>query len=141
MRLAVCATLALTMLTATAVAQPDTFLCIADKSTGFKLQGKQWDIANFKIEDTRYLVKAVPERMGLDGKVNYEITPFGEKYALHECYREGTVEQIACGGLGIGFLMNFRTLRFQEMYGIGYVSGEDDGNNTPYMTIGKCSPL
>jgi hypothetical protein len=141
MRICTLAVLALVGLSVAAHAEPGSYLCISDLSTGFRPEGKEWRVAKFKVENERFIVKAVPEYEWQPNKVNYEVTQFGDKSPLHRCHRASTAEQMTCGGLGLGFMMNFRTLRFQEFYGHGFLSGKDDGKNTPYLTIGKCAPL
>lgn len=47
---------------------------------------------------------------------------------------------IVCGGLFSGFVLNIETLRFQQVYGYGYVDDRPI-NNTPSITAGKCSVL
>jgi hypothetical protein len=135
------ATLVLLPLISTASAASETLLCVADMSTGFAMENNDWAIARFNVKDVRFVVKPVKPHNRLGYDVNYEVTKIGDSQASHHCNRGNGAEAIACGGLGWGIIVNFRTLRFQEYYGIGYADGRDDGQNTPYLTIGKCAPL
>lgn len=126
-----------------ALAEGETLLCVGELSTGFRLDGKNWTIAKFNTDKDRYVVKPVKLKDYSGSPVNYEVTQLGEQYAIHECFRaEGNAGiEMVCGGLGMGFIVNFKTLRYQETYGIGYLDGEDKPGNTPAISIGKCSPL
>ena len=145
MRLAYSVILALAGTTSVSIAQ-ENLLCLGEKSTGFHWNGSSWDATTFNVTDARYVVKPVAEYEYVDGnKVNYEITRLGESFSAHKCFRGmyngAAVDQIACGGLGFGFIVNFKTLRFQEVYTLGFVDGSDAGGNTPSLTIGRCSPF
>jgi hypothetical protein len=38
-------------------------------------------------------------------------------------------------------LIDTTALRYQELYGLGFIDGEDKPGNTPFLTIGKCTRL
>ena len=142
MRLAPLSAVVLASCMTAARAENPTLLCIADQSIGYSMEGQNWTFSRFNSTDKKYVVKPVPERDHNGEKVNYEVTQFGKSTVDYECYRwPDDAEQIACGGIGWNFMLNFKSLRFQDTYTIGYVDGRDDGQNTPSMTIGKCAPL
>lgn len=141
MKLATVAILVFLSTTSAANAASETLLCVADMSTGFAMDGKEWVTARFNVKDQRIVVKPVTPYEYLGQQVNYEVTKMGESYPSHRCVRSDGAEGMTCGGLGWGFTVNFRTLRYQDYYGIGYVDGRDNGDNTPSITIGKCVPL
>jgi hypothetical protein len=141
MKPAIAATLVLLSAASAANAASETLLCVADMSTGFAMEGKEWVTARFTVKDLRFVVKPVTPYEYLGKEVNYEVTKMGESYPSHRCNRGDGAEQMSCGGLGWGFTVNFRTLRYQDYYGIGYVDGRDNGDNTPSVTIGKCVQL
>jgi hypothetical protein len=125
-----------------AQAAPETLLCIGELRTGFIIEEGKWRSAKFGVDDARLLVKPVKQHVGILGEqVNYEVYEMGSKSPLVECYRSGKSDQMLCGGLLIGMVVNFSSYRFQRFYGHGYLSGLDDGKDTPTLTIGKCSPL
>jgi hypothetical protein len=37
----------------------DKYLCVADKSTGFKWNGMEWAYTNFRIENDRFIVEQI----------------------------------------------------------------------------------
>jgi len=39
------------------------------------------------------------------------------------------------------FIFNSKSKRFIKTYTAGYLSGQDNNDNTPYVMIGTCSPL
>lgn len=117
-----------------AEAQSRTYLCIGDLSTGFVWKDGIWKEATFHVQEDRFAVK-------IEG-MSVSVTQIGRDYPSHTCsLAVADADQFACGGLGYGFVMNLTTLRYQDFYGLGYVDGSDSANNTPSLTIGKCSPL
>lgn len=115
------------------------WLCVPDQATGFKWIDGAWQDVTFDTPHT-YLIKEVPE-YELGGMfVALEVTQIGRANPTHRC-PPIVGEQVACGGLGMGFVFNRATLRYQEYYGFGYVDGGDSPENTPAIEIGKCSPL
>ncbi|MFT3672045.1 hypothetical protein [Aestuariivirga sp.] len=121
----------------------ETLLCVADAATGYKWDGKDWQSVNFNVSDEKYAVKpSQRQRSPADG-MDYDVVRLGDNYSSAPCWREkfkngNYMGQVACGGLGIGFIVNFTTLRFQHVYGHGFVGGADDGKDSPYIAIGKC---
>ena len=139
--------LALVFLTGTssAIAQNDSFLCVADKSVGFSFNKstKEWESTNFKAEGKYVLSKPSDKAKG------WELKEFGS--SITDKCAGGFSENgfIYCKGWK-DFQMNNKSLRFQIVYAAGYVISEyldlDDGQHaegsvTPYLEIGKCSPL
>jgi hypothetical protein len=118
---------------------------LGEQSTGFKWDGQRWTSTKFTAENDKFVVQQVPERNLMGEIVNFEVTMFGETVPRHRCFRssyDGKPSQIIiCGGLGWGFQMNTKSLRYQEFYGIGYLDGEDKPGNTPSLTIGRCSRI
>jgi uncharacterized protein YerC len=120
----------------------ETLICLADLSTGFQFKNGNWTIANFTTGNDRFIVKPLTQQERLIQPFNYIVTRIGESTATHECNRRPDSSQMICGGLGIGMIVNFTTLRFQEIYGLGFIDGNDrPGGDTPAMTIGKCSKV
>src|SRR5262245_65466236 len=131
----------LAMLLVSPAAALEKYLCIADQSTGFKWDGSEWVTASFRIDNMKFVVYEVAG----NAEVNFEVKQVGEEFPRHSCngrrFEQEYYPAMACGGLGFGFVMSFKTLRFQDYYGIGYVHGPDEPGNTPSLTIGKCSKL
>ena len=119
------------------------WLCIPEKAGGFIFENGGWAHARFSVEGKSMVVAEVVPRAGFDGQpVGIEVTHTGDKFPIHTCaaFQEGQ-DQIACGGLGYGFLFNRSNLRYQELYGIGFVNGGDSPDNTPMLEIGRCTKL
>jgi hypothetical protein len=117
-----------------AEAQTRTYLCIGDLSTGFVWLADTWKETTFHVRNDRFAVKIED--------LEVTVTRIGNDYPSHTCtLYAADATQFACGGLGYGFVMNLTNLRYQDYYGLGYVDGGDSPDNTPALTIGKCSPL
>lgn len=69
----------------------------------------------------------------------FEVKQFGKDAPLFRCTRPGNGNRIVCGGLGTGMLIDMGTMRYQELYGFGYINGVDKDANTPSLTIGTCA--
>jgi hypothetical protein len=130
-----------------ASAEPlEQYICIGEQATGFNWDGKRWVSASFNTANEKFLVQEIqPERDVLGDEYNVVVKKFGENRNMHTCKREtfrGTkVPQFVCGGLGYGMVINTKSLRYQEYYGLGYVDGDDKPGNTPSITIGRCTRL
>lgn len=129
--------------TSAALAQSDSFLCVAENAVGFSFNKstKEWERANFKSEDKYVVSKSSDKRKG------WEVKKIGESIGA-EC-AEGFNEHgfINCNGF-MDFQMNRISLRYIMVHKYGYVVKEysDDGlfkegSLTPYLEIGKCSPF
>lgn len=119
-----------------------SFFCKGELSTGFRWDGSKWAIAKFTTENDQYLIR--PYKAPLYPDETYGVYRMGEEYPRHICKNTkepGYGIHLVCGGLGYGFIFSEEKLRFQDYYGIGYISGEDGDANTPALTIGKCSPI
>ena len=120
-------------------AMSSEWLCVPFKSTGYKWANETWQSVDFNTPHT-FLVAEVPAYPWLGGEVGIHVTKVGDANPNYRCPAfQG--DQIACGGLGMGFVFNRESLRYQELYGFGYIDGSDAPGNTPYLEIGKCSPL
>ncbi|PZV36651.1 hypothetical protein [Mesorhizobium kowhaii] len=97
-----------------------------------------WPPTNFTVKDDRFIIAPT----GSSGTL-YTVTKIGENYPTQECKNDlppGGKIHLVCGGLGSGFVFNEATLRFQQFYGFGFIVG-DSAENTPAITIGKCSAI
>lgn len=117
----------------------ETLICLADLSTGFRLENGNWTITQFNTGNQRFLVSPIKDQDPLKASFNYTVTRIGDAAPRYYCSRIVNQTQMVCGGMGWGFVVNFSTLRFQDIYGIGFLDGTDQPGNTPGMTIGKCS--
>lgn len=125
-------------------ASAESFLCVADYSAGFKWNGKTWEPARFGVEQKYVIADATNDARAVG--YTHIVKDIGSNRVAHRCTRKPLPDgkpsgQMACGGMGYGFIFNFETLRFNEVHTIGYIDGDDSNENTPYMTIGKCTKL
>ena len=143
-------TIALTVLVTVGAAADETdpewnaeFLCVADQSTGFKLNGTKWEETSF-ITDSKYIVNSVKN-------LHYEWAwrPFvykrdspGMVCELYEAseYLDDDADELVCASAIQTFNMNLETQRFFFVYRAGYIDGNDAGD-TPHIEIGTCAKL
>lgn len=121
-------------------ARAETMICIEEVSGGLKFIDGSWQGTRFKIPGTQYVVAS-----NTDAPSRYTIKEIGKEHADFQCERgfyEGKPsEQMVCGGLGYGMIVNFKNLRFTQVYTFGYIEDDRSGGNTPFVTGGKCSTI
>ena len=137
-----------------------SFLCITDHATGFAFNksSKQWSSVSFKAGDKYIVSKITPETGKPFDSLKWYVRKFGEPalpqigFPLSGCKEDfNDVGNLFCDGW-VRFYLSKRNLRFFMVSHIGYWSDWPDeltgknkssveGANTPYMEIGKCSPL
>ena len=131
-------TVMLTLLASTRAHGVEGYLCIVDKAAGFSYQQGRWDRAFFRNED-KYLITRSSEPRGA-----WEVKQVGERWAFVWCAEDfNEADNLSCEGVA-EVRMNRKSLRFLYIYPNGYwkaLPGEAEGENTPYMGIGTCSPL
>ena len=143
---ALTATAALTVCStsSSAVAQ-DAYLCAADAATGMSYSEatKQWQPTTFNSADTKYLF-----RKARDGEkfaaIEYKwaLFPLGSLVPITWCKGDFTeTGTIFCPAV-VALYLNRNNLRYQLVHQIGYVAPEGrEGSATPYIEIGRCSPV
>ena len=116
----------------------EQYFCVADQATGFVWRESRWRRPRSRSMMTSSSFKRSCRARTSDKKL-------GDASERHTCSQfrleNFRAEQISCGGLGFGFVLHTKTLRYQEFYGIGYVEGGDTLRNTPSLTIGKCTRM
>ena len=124
----------------TGVAVGEQYLCVPEHSTGFSYDNvqKEWKNTKFKT-DHKYLIS---ERDGTE--YAFYVTRVGDPIALSFCESDFNESGfLSCSGIG-EFHFNKKNGRYLYSYSIGYynvLSGKDEGADTPYLEIGKCSPF
>jgi hypothetical protein len=126
-------------------ASAESYVCVADHSTGFKWNGNSWEPARFSVDRKKYVVTDATDDARAAGHTHI-VKEISSNRIVHRCTRKTLPDgkpslQMPCGGMGYGFVFNFETLRFDEIYTYGYVEADDSNDNTPQMTIGKCTKL
>jgi len=132
------------------VADAEQYLCITDYSTGFSYSdnSKSWGPTSFKTADYNYIISGAKEKsrdLVVQKNSKYKVTQVGKNYSECSC-KENFNEYgiLSCNCLGGKFIFNKDNGRFLKTYLIGYTyieKGQDENSNTPYMSIGKCSPF
>lgn len=130
----------LLLIVSTNVFANESYLCIADKQTGFSFnkQSKTYESENFNVSKSKYILK--------NNNNTWEWTDFGLEHSL--CKGSFNASGIfGCGGGIESVTFNKNNLRYVKTSIFGYLVGDDknfkfkDGENTPFIEIGKCSPM
>ncbi|MGR8923887.1 hypothetical protein ACU8MB_09070 [Rhizobium leguminosarum] len=122
-------------------AHAETLLCVEDVAGGLRFVDGQWQGVKFKTGATQYAITAPAS-----DPLTYQVKQIGKDYVQFTCTRlkfdNGMLsDQISCGGLGYGMIINFAKLRYVEVYSLGYIDDDRSGQNTPSITGGKCSTI
>lgn len=156
MRLQILLTVALVALSVTAHAadvtsQPEQYLCVVDQTAGFEYnsQLKTWAATNF-IRDRKYIIS----ESSISG-VTFQVNEIGSQSPVGYCKQGFSELEIIGCDMVIGDLkFNRLNGRFLLTYPSGYynVGSKYDPNlgskyyptegvDTPYLSIGECSPF
>jgi hypothetical protein len=114
-----------------------SYICIADSSTGFDFNKttKKWYPKHFDVKDSKYV---------LSRKNNiWEWKEIGQQVPMIKCGEFDGNGYLYCSGIET-LRFNKNNLRFLLIYNVGYVTAGVigvDGEDSPAMTIGKCSPM
>lgn len=142
----------------------DSYLCVADKVTGFEFdeRARAWEVATFSGGDYKFIVRplqAGSERHKI-GYRNVVLELGGDNTEIALC-REGSdvYGWLNCGELRDPYKFNIRkeTLRFIMTFNGSYMTSTrevhvegrdvivkevpDKGGNAPLIAIGQCSPI
>lgn len=143
-RTIIAAILAITM---PAQASAQSWLCIADMSTGFSYNKtlNKWEHTRFNVDDERLIIKP-----STGTSRAYEVFEFGNTSNIAAATCGSAPNEygfLFCDGLFGEFKFNSKNLRYVRTYIAGYVEILPDnlfskeGNDTPNIEIGKCSPI
>ena len=124
-----------------------TWLCIPDMASGLSYNTtlRKWGHAKFNVAGERFLVK---ESSVTDWE--YEVREFGKESVIPDAWcPKGPNEYgyMFCDGMYGQFKLNTKNLRYLRTYLAGYVEITPDsdmikeGENTPFIEIGKCSKI
>ncbi len=149
------ATLMLFLCTLSFPALAESYLCIAEQSTGFKYskQSKEWSATVFST-DNKYVIRTTTKDDVIIADMykgaNYIVHQLGESFPIFFCRGFNEHKNMDCRGFGNHSLwFNSNTLRFQVVDEDGYVRptikalGTElkEGDSTPHLEIGKCSKI
>jgi hypothetical protein len=126
----------------------DAYLCVADMSAGirFDKSARKWDSTRFNASEKLVVSRASGELAKKFERVVKEVGSSSPKFWCKDDFNQAGY--LYCTGLG-DFRFNHRNGRYISTYMIGYVTdrleqdtvGDQEGENTPALTAGKCSPL
>lgn len=114
----------------------DAYVCVADfaMSLTFNERSKEWKTATLSIKDQKFWLK---KKNG-----HWVWSKRGEEYQV-ECGTFNENGVMSCEVLLARLVVNRATLRFQVYDHPGYMTGDETAKSadTPYITLGTCSPL
>jgi hypothetical protein len=131
------------LLISSSVWAADSYLCVAEMTTGFSFDGskKKWISADFRSEKKLVITRAKQKLHA------WEVKEAGDTRPGATCEKDfNEAGNLFCSGI-FDLRFNSRKLRFLYVYPIGYWSDDDkgsmsrEGDNTPALAIGKCTPL
>lgn len=137
------AVLVLALLVPVMASATTSYLCVADKATGFIFNraSGNWDTTTFNPRG-KYLLSARTEKESPSSK--WLVREVGDTFPSYFCLGDfSEAGQIYCRGFG-EFRFSREAGRFLVTYTQGYVVGKVNGKeaeDTPSMEIGKCSPI
>jgi hypothetical protein len=113
------------------------YVCIADKAAGFSFDtySKTWNNANFKVSDSKYVLSK--------SGGSWQWKKMGESYPS-SCGEFSEYGYLKCDNGFTQVSFNKKNLRYMKSYLVGYVNGGiagKEGEDTPNIEIGKCSPI
>ena len=127
-------------------ASAEQFLCVVDHSTGFSFDKntEQWKPTVFAGEDKYIISKPTDDDGKLKEKFQYVVREIGTPNPIAYCETGFSGGYLFCEGMATKFSFNKENGRFLTAYMAGYYHDAlpgQEGRNTPYMQIGKCSPF
>lgn len=122
----------------TATVKKDLYRCEATSSTGFNNDSGKWHPVTFN-NPSSYLVYYARYDTDEYYFVNRTNNGGGNVGSQPTQERDGFMISFDTGSHLTDFQLNLRNLRFSYVSQKGYVDGS--ASLTPYMEIGKCSPL
>ena len=135
----------LSLLTPSAAHPVTKYLCIATQAVGFSFdrQTGQWRPARFSVRGEKYLLEKRSQ--------GWSWNQFGSSSPGGKCGDVNAGGYISCQDAAKEISFDQKTLRFQEIYPLGYVGGlwralgnanvEVEGSDTPSIEIGVCTAL
>jgi hypothetical protein len=124
------------------------YLCAGDKATGFAFNPtrKEWNETRFRV-DSKYLIRRKNDKDALWKDALWVVVEVGESVALATCNSDFTEwGTLVCDGMR-RFIFNQKNMRFQIYYQGAYIwegdgtSSGPESTDTPYIEIGRCSPI
>ena len=134
------------------VTYSSSYFCASSKATGFKYNenSKSWVTASSNTQDVKYIISKSDSIL-----YKYEVKPIGKKYMEAGCENDFNNHGLLfCSSRirGYSFRFDLQSGRYLKASTWGYTDvGSTNGFNknvimdkdsdTPYIEIGKCSPM
>jgi hypothetical protein len=121
----------------------DKYVCIGEQATGFHWNGTTWAQTALQVADQKYIIADVDPKdfRSQNGRYTVSVTGLGEHFPSSLC-ETPQFETISCHSEAYGEMrINLHNLRWLSFYPHGYVNGADNNDDTPGVTIGRCSKL
>lgn len=121
----------------------DSFLCVADKATGFAFIDGEWISADFNVSSVKHIIRKLDEE-SIERNIKYTYGVFsfgGSELPNHKCPApRALIGGFVCDrGVGL-FTFNTDTGRYLKSYPSGFTFGDSVGGS-PYIEIGHCSKI
>jgi len=123
----------------------EKYICLADTVTGFKYSetSEKWVQTKFIADDKYIISKSDTESYA------FKVVEIGSKYPVANCAEDfGEYGYLICGGAGQDFRFQKKNGRYIRSSVMGYFNVlpssngiTDSTSDTPYLEIGKCSPI
>ena len=132
------------------MAWADGYICATDMVTGFTSKGGEWKSANFE-PNRKFVVSpatqahqsGMPESLAVPDAM-WAVLVLGDKRTTNICPEFDALGNLVCLGPFSEFRMNKDSLRFLYSYLSGYWDRSalaSEAGDTPYIAIGRCSPM
>ena len=128
------------------VAYADGYICEADMATGFSYKSGAWSPANFE-PNRKFIVRRTEQSEQSAPHVpdaKWGVLVLGDKAPSNACPEFDTLGNLVCLGPFSEFRMSKDSRRFLYSYLSGYWDRPplaSEAGDTPYIAIGKCSPM
>jgi hypothetical protein len=112
----------------------ESYLCISEAIGGVAYDSSlnKWDGTKFSNNNHKIILK---KKNG-----SWKYADFGNNFE-ESCDKMNEYGIFRCNMILGEFIFNSKSKRFIKTYTAGYLSGQDNNDNTPYVMIGTCSPL
>ena len=127
------------------------YYCVVEMSAGLAFDGAKWSAAALRVDQKFVLRMKYGGSRIEEGKqvsdYDITITDAGTDFD-RPCSSNQKMVTIhdddggfRCGTITEDFVVNIKTLRFLRIYPLGYVSGQDNNDNTPSVSGGTCTTI
>lgn len=122
--------------------ESERWLCVAEHSTGFRFDksDRSWQNSKFTVHNDKFIIHRPTSDTPISRGMKWIVTRVGERMPNSFCANDFAGSLLTCSSMTT-FKFSKKTLRFSATYDFGFVEPSSEGDDTPSMTIGKCSPI